>query len=171
MNPEFQTFAENFKLLRKKRGLTQSQLAEKIGLTKQSIVNYEKGNTFPTGNRLSKISEVLETPVEQLIGSENIQSRSELELLNSVQSKASFLAHYDIMTEHFTDEIFKFFIEQLSTFSESELKQAILYLYDKRIQKEVDFYANDLAENIIRTTENQNQSNLDMDIVINPPTE
>lgn len=75
------------------------------------------------------------------------------------------------MTQHFTDEIFKFFIEQLSTFSESELKQAILYLYDKRIQKEADFYANDLAENIIRTTENQNKFNLDMDIVINPPAE
>ncbi|EEO7553598.1 hypothetical protein ACY4RH_001884 [Listeria monocytogenes] len=51
------------------------------------------------------------------------------------------------------------------------MKQAILYLYDNRIQKEVDFYANDLAENIIRTTENQNKTNLDMDIVINPPTE
>ncbi|MGC6769570.1 helix-turn-helix domain-containing protein [Enterococcus sp. LJL51] len=171
MNPEFQTFAENLKSIRKKKGLTQSQLAEKIGLTKQSIINYEKGHTFPTGNRLSKILEVLEIPAEQLIGSDNVQSHSELELLNSVQSKASFLAHYNIMTEHFTDEIFKFFMERLSTFSESELKQAILYLYDKRIQKEVDFYANDLAENIIRTTENQNKSNLDMDIVINPPTE
>lgn len=171
MNPEIQTFAENLKLIRKERNLSQTQLAEKVGLTKQSIINYEKGNTFPTGKRLSKLLEALEITPEQLLGNDDLPLNSEKQLLDSVQSKALFLAHYDIMTEHLSNEISKFLIEKLATFSESELKQAILYLYDNRIQKEADFYANDLAENIIRTTENQNESSLDMDIIINPPNE
>ena len=42
MGSPVQVFADNLKLIRKARKLTQTQLAEKVGLTKQSIINYEK---------------------------------------------------------------------------------------------------------------------------------
>lgn len=166
MNPETQTFAENLKLIRKGRGLSQTQLAEKIGLTKQSIINYEKGSTFPTGNRLTKLFEVLEVTPEQLLGSENIQLESEKELLKEIKEKSYFLSHYDIMVEHFQDEIFQYFLDNLSKFSETELKQAILYTYNQRIEKKEAIYSEELAQQITNSAESSQTSLLDKDLRI-----
>ncbi|MGL5755437.1 MAG: helix-turn-helix domain-containing protein [Paraclostridium sp.] len=45
---------------RKKKGLTQSELAEKIGLTKHAIAKYEQGQREPNLNILTKIIDELE---------------------------------------------------------------------------------------------------------------
>lgn len=42
----------NFKESRKSVGLTQSELAEKLGVSRQTIVNYEKGEVIPESKKL-----------------------------------------------------------------------------------------------------------------------
>ncbi len=92
-------FAQNLKLIRKGRGLTQEQLAKMIGLTSQSIINYEKGTTFPTGNRLEKLLEVLEVDSEQLLGKET-RYESEKKMLRFIDNKARIqLAMEELETE------------------------------------------------------------------------
>jgi Predicted transcriptional regulator with C-terminal CBS domains len=49
------TFKETLILLRKRKGLTQSELAEKAGILREMISNYESGKTTPRESTLRKI--------------------------------------------------------------------------------------------------------------------
>lgn len=55
--------------LRKKRDMTQSELAEVLNLTRQAISKYEVGDSFPDVTVLLKISEVFGLTLDELIGS------------------------------------------------------------------------------------------------------
>ncbi|WP_265460266.1 helix-turn-helix domain-containing protein [Enterococcus sp. HY326] len=59
---------QNIKRLRNMRGLTQDQLAKKVGVRYNSIQNYEGGVLTPKGNRLALLSEALEVTPELLKG-------------------------------------------------------------------------------------------------------
>ena len=52
---------------RKKRGLTQAILAEKVNVSTNSIARYERGELTPTVEIANKIAEVLETTVNELL--------------------------------------------------------------------------------------------------------
>lgn len=54
--------------LRKARGLTQVQLAEQLGVAQQTLAHYEAGRLRLLASTLAKLADVLETPVEELIG-------------------------------------------------------------------------------------------------------
>ncbi len=51
---------------RKNLGLKQSELAEAIGVTRQTIIAIEKGNYTPSVVLALKLSKVLQKPVEEL---------------------------------------------------------------------------------------------------------
>lgn len=62
-------FGSNLARLRKERGLTQQELAEQLGMNKQTISNIEKGKSYPTFRNLEKISQTLNASHVQLFGS------------------------------------------------------------------------------------------------------
>lgn len=68
------------KVLRKKRGLTQKQLAEKSGLSIASIQGYEQGKYNPKIETLSKIAYALNMPVESLFGDINTEKMTEFDI-------------------------------------------------------------------------------------------
>ena len=49
----------NIKQMRKDAGLTQDELAEAVGVTKQSIVNWENANWIPSTRHSQKFMEVI----------------------------------------------------------------------------------------------------------------
>ena len=53
--------------LRKKNGYTQAELAEKLGVSRQSISNWELGTIVPSTSRLKKISGLYSVPLETLL--------------------------------------------------------------------------------------------------------
>ncbi|MDU4724860.1 helix-turn-helix transcriptional regulator [Clostridium sp.] len=57
----------NIKLYRKQKGLTQKQLAEKIGTTDSAITRYESDSREPSIETITKIAAALEVPVGKLI--------------------------------------------------------------------------------------------------------
>ena len=61
---------KRLKELRMKRGFSQQELGTAIGVTKVSICGYENGTRLPTLDNLVKISEVLETTADYLLGRE-----------------------------------------------------------------------------------------------------
>lgn len=63
-------FTERLKELRLKKGLTQTELGEKVGVTKQTIINYEKGTTEPSFENLIKLADLLEVSLDWLFGRE-----------------------------------------------------------------------------------------------------
>lgn len=68
---------ENLKLFRKRKGLTQKELAEKIGVTSTTITRYEKNVRTPDINTLQKIADALEISLNLLL-STNTSQKNEL---------------------------------------------------------------------------------------------
>jgi transcriptional regulator with XRE-family HTH domain len=54
--------------LRKQRGLTQVQLAEKMGATKRAVAYYERKMTNPSIATIEMLASALEVPKEKLLG-------------------------------------------------------------------------------------------------------
>ena len=59
---------ENIKAIRKSKGLSQEELAAKLNVVRQTISKWEKGYSIPDVEMLTKIADVLEVPVSQLLG-------------------------------------------------------------------------------------------------------
>jgi transcriptional regulator with XRE-family HTH domain len=58
---------EKIKIFRKRRGLTQEQLAEMVGLTRSVISKYESGMVSPNYVMLNKIAGALGVPISLLV--------------------------------------------------------------------------------------------------------
>ena len=63
-------FNENLKIIRKAKGYTQEELAIKIHVVRQTISKWEKGLSVPDADMLSKLADVLEINMSELLGSE-----------------------------------------------------------------------------------------------------
>ena len=61
-------FGEKIKAFRMSRGLSQVDLAGKLGVTKQSVSNWENENIMPSIDRLIKIAEVFPVTTDFLLG-------------------------------------------------------------------------------------------------------
>ena len=61
-------FNEYLTKLRKFRGYTQAQMAEKLGISRSTYTNYENGNRTPDFEVLGRISEVLACSLDELFG-------------------------------------------------------------------------------------------------------
>ena len=81
---------ENIKVLRKSKGLSQQDLADKLNVVRQTISKWEQGLSVPDSDLLIVLSEALETPVSTLLGetvaeieADEIKALSEkLEIIN-----------------------------------------------------------------------------------------
>lgn len=54
--------------LRKKNGLSQEQLGEKVDVTRQTISNWELGETQPNPDQLKLLSKTLNVSIDELLG-------------------------------------------------------------------------------------------------------
>jgi len=59
---------ERFVEIRKNRGLTQEELAEKLFVTRQAVSRWENGETIPSVDTLKLMSKVLNIPINALLG-------------------------------------------------------------------------------------------------------
>ncbi|MDF7817399.1 helix-turn-helix transcriptional regulator [Runella sp. MFBS21] len=75
LNQQFFTtmtaFSKNLIKFRNEKGLTQKELAEKLGIKNQSVSKWEKGEALPKGERLMKLCEILGVTPNQLSYEQN----------------------------------------------------------------------------------------------------
>lgn len=64
----------NIRDVRKQEGMTQNELAEKLGINRATLSKYENGQIDPTISQLEKISEILDVSLFDLIPSEKHKS-------------------------------------------------------------------------------------------------
>ena len=60
--------SENIKIIRKSKGLSQEELAERLNVVRQTVSKWEQGLSVPDADLLVSISEVLGVPVSTLLG-------------------------------------------------------------------------------------------------------
>ena len=83
-------FQENLKVLRKKKGMTQEELAVRLNVVRQTVSKWEKGLSVPDSDLLVKLAEVLDVPVSRLLGAkieEEGQSDDLVEQLSRVNEQ------------------------------------------------------------------------------------
>lgn len=85
--------AENIRMMRKERGLTQEQLAEAMGITVGTVSKWETGSCVPDVSLMMELAEFFETSVDVLLGYERQSTALEdrLERLKTLRRSK----HYD----------------------------------------------------------------------------
>ena len=69
---EFKKLSKNLAEMRKIYGLTQTQVAEKLGITYQSYQAYERGVALPTLQNFVKLADLFDVSLDFLIGRKEI---------------------------------------------------------------------------------------------------
>ena len=62
-----QSFGEMISSLRKDRGMTQLDLAKKMGVTDKAVSKWERDLSFPDINSIPKLAEIFEVSVDELM--------------------------------------------------------------------------------------------------------
>ena len=85
--------SNNLKIFRKRKGLTQENVAEALNVVRQTISKWEKGISVPDADMLIKLAEILDVSVSELIGSDVADGKNEdmmtVELARVVEQLAS----------------------------------------------------------------------------------
>lgn len=63
-------FNENLKIARERKGLSQKDIAEGIGVAKSTYSLYESGNREPNVQTIKKIADMLNVSADELLGLE-----------------------------------------------------------------------------------------------------
>ena len=80
---------ENSKALRKSKGLSQQDLADKLNVVRQTISKWEQGLSVPDSDLLIALSEALETPVSTLLGETVMES--EVDAVKALSEKLEII--------------------------------------------------------------------------------
>lgn len=70
-------FSEKLKEIRKSEGLSQEQLAEKIGVSRQAITKWETGKGLPDVENMVIIAEIFKTTLDELLRDSAIKQELE----------------------------------------------------------------------------------------------
>ena len=62
-----QTFGNMVATLRKQNGMTQLELAEKMGVTDKAVSKWERDLSFPDVNSIPKLAEIFDITVDELM--------------------------------------------------------------------------------------------------------
>ena len=71
------TLAEKITLLRRQRGWSQEDLAERMGVSRQSVSKWESAQSIPDINRILELSRIFEVSTDYLLKNEaNLSTES-----------------------------------------------------------------------------------------------
>ena len=83
---------ENIKHFRKTRGMSQEEMAVKLNVVRQTVSKWEKGLSVPDADMLSKLADVLEINVSELLGSEIKEETNKNEVAEQLAKVSEQLA-------------------------------------------------------------------------------
>lgn len=84
-------FHEKLQELRKKRGLTQEELAEAIFVSRTAISKWESGRGYPNIDSLKEISKYFSVSIDDLLSSETVLSIAEKENKSNIRNVCDLL--------------------------------------------------------------------------------
>ena len=98
---------ENIKRLRREKELTQEKLAEFLGVTFQSISNWERGESYPDISMLPEIAGFFRVSIDDLLGMSKAQAQQKID---------EYLNIYDTMRFKDTHFVFTKFEQAVKDF-------------------------------------------------------
>ncbi len=96
------SIGKTIKDLRKSRGLTQEELAEKIGVTAQAISKWENENGMPDLSQIVPLAHVFGVSTDTLLGTGDIKKSEDVsEILQRAQKKLTFPLTVECLTDKY----------------------------------------------------------------------
>lgn len=77
------TIQENLKRIRKEKGMTQEELAQKLYVTRQLISKWEQGKSLPNIESVEQLAQILEVSIDDLIDDESIKTMAYSEAIEN----------------------------------------------------------------------------------------
>lgn len=115
--------------LRKELNMSQAELAEKLGVSQQTISKYERGTREPDNETLAKLAEIFDCSIDYLLGRSNIRNGSISAALNKVHAAVSddpeLLAFWQELSER---EDLQTLFRQTKDLSPEAIKRVIRYI-------------------------------------------
>lgn len=111
--------SDNLKKIRKDNNLSQEQLAEKLGVSRQSVSKWESGLAYPEMDKVLQICQLFNLNVDELLN-QNIK-----EVKESKESKAT--------VNKFIDDFLNFITKIIDMFSSMKFKEKIKCLIEQII--------------------------------------
>ena len=84
-------FHEKLQELRKNKGLTQEELAERLYVSRTAISKWESGRGYPSIDSLKEISKYFDISIDELLSTEKLLTIAEREKNESIQSVCDML--------------------------------------------------------------------------------
>lgn len=113
-------FSERLKNLRKQAHLTQTDVAEKLGISQQAYASWERGVKKPTQENLVKIAQILDVSIDYLVGNSDKSVKEDeldnVELLFRMNSKGLTEEEKEI----FKKELIEFMEKRKKSFERGE---------------------------------------------------
>lgn len=103
--------SDNLKTIRKENNLSQEQLAEKLGVSRQAVSKWESGQSYPEMDKILLICKLFDFNLDELMN-ENVK-----EVNQSKQSKINF--------NKYIDDFFDFITKTVDMFSVMTFKQKL----------------------------------------------
>ena len=72
-------FGENLQKLRKEKGISQEQLAEQLGVTRQSVSKWESGASYPEMDKIVALCNMFHCDMDALINKDITEERQRKE--------------------------------------------------------------------------------------------
>jgi transcriptional regulator with XRE-family HTH domain len=76
------SLGKNILTLRKKNGLSQEQLGEKVNVTRQTISNWELDETAPNPEQLKLLSKALQVSIDTLVDNDIVANKMDKTIYN-----------------------------------------------------------------------------------------
>lgn len=108
-------FGENLQKLRKERGISQEQLAEQLGVTRQSVSKWESGASYPEMDKIVAICNIFHCDMDVLINKDITEERDKKDASKVVKVGFKNIADYIKKTIYlFEHQSFKDIIKMIA---------------------------------------------------------
>ena len=91
-------FSEKLQLIRKNKGLTQEELAEKLDVSRQAVAKWESGQVYPDISNLIQISNLFNVTVDYLVRDQECMVSCEPEIENDISKLIDFRLEANVNT-------------------------------------------------------------------------
>jgi len=110
--------SDNLKKIRKENNLSQEELAEKLGVSRQSVSKWESGTSYPEMDKLLQIAKIFNVNIDELLNQDikevNQEKQSKMLLNKYVEDFLGFITKsIDMFSSMKFKEKYKCFLEQI----------------------------------------------------------
>ena len=108
-------FSNRLKVLRKASKMTQLDLAEKLGIVRTAVTNYETGRALPDPNTLNTIAEIFSVTTDYLLGrDDNILTGEHKNTCDTYIPYDDLINYIDSHLSELPEDQLEYFVKQVN---------------------------------------------------------